>query len=76
MILDLLQPVFKKETLWRPVNGESILKSLFKQVKQDIIPCLESNLHLDFTGKFSTLWETGYISKMTERMMLCSRHAM
>ena len=51
MILDLLQPVFKKETLWRPVNGESILKSLFKQVKQDIIPCLESNLHLDFTGK-------------------------
>lgn len=30
MILDLLQPVFKKETLWRPVNGESILKSLFK----------------------------------------------
>ena len=27
MILDLLQPVFKKETLWRPVNGESISKT-------------------------------------------------
>lgn len=27
MILDLLQPVFKKETLWRPVNGESIYKT-------------------------------------------------
>lgn len=51
MILDLLQPVLKKETLWKPINGESILKTLYKQVKQDIIPCLESNLHLDFTGK-------------------------
>lgn len=51
MILDLLRPVFEKETLWKPINGESILKTLYKQVKQDIIPCLESNLHLDFTGK-------------------------
>lgn len=51
MIMGLLDSVFKKKVLWQPNNGESLLKSLFKQVKTDIIPCLESNLHLDFTGK-------------------------
>lgn len=28
-----------------------MLHTLFEQVKKNIIPCLESNLHLDFTGK-------------------------
>jgi hypothetical protein len=51
MIIGLLEGVFKKPVLWKPKNGESLLKSLFKQIKTDIIPCLESNLHLDFTGK-------------------------
>ena len=51
MIAGLLTPVFEKEALWKPINGESPVKSLYKQVKDDIIPCLESNLHLDFTGK-------------------------
>ena len=51
MINGLLEGVFKKKILWKPNNGESLLKTLFKQVKSDIIPCLESNLHLDFTGK-------------------------
>ena len=51
MIVGLLTPVFRKNVLWKPTNGESIIRNLFKQVKQDIIPCLESNLHLDFTGK-------------------------
>lgn len=51
MIAGLLTPVFEKEALWKPENGESAIKELYKQVKDDIIPCLESNLHLDFTGK-------------------------
>lgn len=51
MILGLLTPVFKNRVLWRPKNGESILKSLFAQIKETIIPILDSNLHLDFTGK-------------------------
>lgn len=51
MILGLLNSVFTKKVLWNPINGESLLKTLFLQVKRDIIPCLESNLHLDFTGK-------------------------
>ena len=51
MICGLLNPVFEKSVLWKPVNGESAIKDLFNQVNTDIIPCLESNLHLDFTGK-------------------------
>lgn len=51
MIKGLLESVFKKIVLWKPKNGISLLHTLFEQVKKDIIPCLESNLHLDFTGK-------------------------
>lgn len=51
MIEGLLNPVFEKEALWKPINGESSVKELYRQVRDDIIPCLESNLHLDFTGK-------------------------
>lgn len=51
MIEGLLESVFKKSVLWKPKNGISLLHTLFEQVKNDIIPCLESNLHLDFTGK-------------------------
>lgn len=51
MIKGLLESVFKKSVLWKPKNGISLLHTLFEQVKKDIVPCLESNLHLDFTGK-------------------------
>lgn len=50
-IMHLLTPVFKSKTLYKPQNDESIIKVLFKQVKCDIIPKLESNISLDFTGK-------------------------
>lgn len=51
MISGLLQGVFSKLVLWKPKNGESLLKVLFAQVQDEIIPLLESNLHLDFTGR-------------------------
>lgn len=51
MVLNYLRPVFEKRDLWKPVNGESVIKSIYKQVKDDILPLLESNIHLDFTGK-------------------------
>lgn len=51
MIIGLVSPVFKNKYLWKAQNGESILKWLFMQIKSDIVPILESNLHLDFTGK-------------------------
>lgn len=51
MVLNYLNPVFGKRDLWKPVNGESIIKSIYKQIKTDILPLLESSIHLDFTGK-------------------------
>lgn len=51
MVLNYLKPVFEKRDLWKPVNGESTIKSIYRQVKEDILPLLESNIHLDFTGK-------------------------
>ena len=51
MVLNYLKPVFEKRALWKPVNGESVIKSIYKQVKEDILPLLESNIHLDFAGK-------------------------
>lgn len=51
MVMHYLKPVFEKRDLWKPINGESAIKSIYKQVKEDILPLLESNIHLDFTGK-------------------------
>ena len=50
-IVNLLTNVFEKDILWKPKNGESILKQLYTEVKEDIIPILNSELHLDFTGR-------------------------
>lgn len=52
MILNLLDPVFKKKALWQPKSGgESIIKELYRDVQRNIIPSLNSNVRLDFTGK-------------------------
>lgn len=51
MVLDYLKPVFEKRDLWKPTNGESVIKSIYKQVKDDILPLLAGNIHLDFSGK-------------------------
>lgn len=51
MVIDYLKPVFDKRNLWKPNKGESIIKSIYKQIKSDILPLLESNIHLDFTGR-------------------------
>lgn len=50
-VMGLLKPLFQVKSLWQPHGGVSILKSLFLQVKGDVIPNLESPFHLDFTGK-------------------------
>ena len=51
MVIHLLEPVFKNKVLWQPINGESLIKSLYKEVYNNIIPCLESNLRIDFMSK-------------------------
>ena len=51
MVINYLKPVFDKRNLWKPNKGESIIKSVYKQIKNEILPLLESNIHLDFTGR-------------------------
>lgn len=51
MVIDYLKPIFEKPNLWKPKRGESIIKAVYKQIKSEILPLLESNIHLDFTGK-------------------------
>lgn len=51
LIISLLGNVFKAKVMWKPNNGESLIKVLYSQIRTDIIPLLESKLHLDFTGK-------------------------
>ena len=51
MVLGYLKPVFSKRDLWKPVNGESVVKSIYRQVETDILPLLGGTVHLDFTGK-------------------------
>ena len=52
MIYGILKVVFLNSHLEVPVNGESILKTLYNDIKTDIIPFLTGELHnLDFTGR-------------------------
>lgn len=52
MIIRDLEQTFISSELWRPINGESKLKTVYIDVKTDIVPLLQSrDRHLDFTGK-------------------------
>ncbi|MBQ6746688.1 MAG: N-6 DNA methylase [Bacteroidaceae bacterium] len=52
MIYGILKVVFLNSHLEVPVNGESKLKTLYCDIKADIIPFLTGELHnLDFTGR-------------------------
>ena len=52
MIYGILKVVFLNSHLEIPVNGESKLKTLYCDIKADIIPFLTGELHnLDFTGR-------------------------
>jgi len=51
MIIDSLKQVFLYADLWKPINGESKLKTVYTTVKNEIMPIFTSGKHLDFTGK-------------------------
>lgn len=52
MIKDILNKVFLYSKLEKPINGESKLKTIYKDVKRDIMPFVNGELHnIDFTGK-------------------------
>lgn len=43
--------VFISSSLWKPENGESKLKSIYRMIKEQIMPIFDTKYHLDFTGK-------------------------
>lgn len=52
MIKGILEKVFLHSKLQEPVNGESKLKTLYRDVKRDIMPFVNGEMHnLDFTGR-------------------------
>lgn len=51
MIVDNLAHVFIYDTLWKPENGESKLKSIYRIIEREILPIFSSSSQLDFTGK-------------------------
>ena len=51
MIVDNLAHVFIYDTLWKPENGESKLKSIYRIIEREILPMFASSSQLDFTGK-------------------------
>lgn len=50
-VMGMLRPLFMKPDMWKPDGGVSMVRTLFRQVKAEVIPQLESPFHLDFTGK-------------------------
>lgn len=52
MITELLNKVFLHSHLEIPVNGESRLKTVYTDIKRDILPFVTGELHnIDFTGR-------------------------
>lgn len=51
MIINDLSRVFIYSDLWKTVNGESKLKTVYTSVKNNIMPIFTSAKHLDFTGR-------------------------
>ncbi|MDY2841044.1 MAG: N-6 DNA methylase [Treponema sp.] len=51
MIINDLSRVFIYSDLWKPIDGESKLKSVYTIVKNELMPIFTSAKHLDFTGK-------------------------
>lgn len=50
MIIRLLSGVFTNKLLWRPLNGESKIKKIFRDISEGVIPILKLRLNVDFTG--------------------------
>lgn len=51
IITNSFSSVFISSSLWKPENGESKLKSIYRMIKEQIMPIFNTKYHLDFTGK-------------------------
>ena len=51
LIINDLSSVFIYSQMYKPTNGESAIKTVYKTIKDDIMPIFTSAKHLDFTGR-------------------------
>lgn len=51
LIVSDLSKVFIYSDLYKPINGESKIKTIYTVIKNDIMPIFTSAKHLDFTGR-------------------------
>lgn len=51
LIVNDLSNVFIYSQIYKPVSGESAIKTVYKTIKNDIMPIFTSAKHLDFTGR-------------------------
>lgn len=51
LIVSDLTKVFIYSDLYKPMNGESKIKTIYTVIKNDIMPIFTSAKHLDFTGR-------------------------
>ncbi len=51
LIINELSRVFIYSELYKPNNGESRIKTVYRTIKEDIVPIFTSAKHLDFTGR-------------------------
>lgn len=58
MVITDLSQVFVYSDLWKPIRGESKLKTVYTSVKNDIMPVFTSARHLDFTGRLFNVLNT------------------
>lgn len=52
-IVNLFRPTLTRKNVWRvqPTSRESLIKTLYRQVKSEVVPYLTTKLRLDFTGR-------------------------
>lgn len=51
LIVNDLSNVFIYSQIYKPVSGESAIKTVYRTIKDDIMPIFTSAKHLDFTGR-------------------------
>ena len=65
LIVNDLSNVFIYSQIYKPVSGESAIKTVYKTIKNDIMPIFTSAKHLDFTGRLFNVLIFLMVKEMT-----------
>lgn len=76
MVLNHLRPVFRERSLWTPVDGGSAIRSVYGQVEKEILPLIDGDTRLDFTGMvLNILGDSGSVDDRFNDVVLTPRAA-